>query len=125
MRKLYGPTPAATFGPRALKVVRQAMVDAGWTRRYINRQVGCLRHVFKWGVENELVRPAVHQGLTAVAGLKRGKGGAREAEPVTPVPDEHVYAIEPHTSRQVWAMVELQLVTGMRSGEVTAMRPVD
>ena len=42
-----------------------------------------------------------------------------------PVPEPRVYAIKSHVSRQVWAMVELQLLTGMRNGEVTAMRPVD
>src|SRR5688500_17423448 len=37
LKRLYGPTPAGAFGPRALKVVRQAMIDAQWTRRYVNR----------------------------------------------------------------------------------------
>ena len=63
LNKLDGPTSAAAFGPRALKVVRQAAIDAGWARRYVNRQTGRLRHVFKSGVENELVPPPSIRGL--------------------------------------------------------------
>jgi integrase len=76
---------------------------------------------FKWAVENELVAPSVHLGLKAVAGLRKGRSGAKEGQPVRPVAEDQVEAIRPHVSRQVWAMVELQRVTGMRSGEVTAM----
>ncbi len=50
---------------------------------------------------------------------------ARESEPVRPVPDEHVDAIRPFVSRQIGAMIELQRLTGMRSGEVAAMRGRD
>src|SRR5262249_30658156 len=49
----------------------------------------------------------------------------RERPPVRPVEDERVDAVRPHVSRQVWAMVELQRLTGMRSGEVVIMRTGD
>lgn len=39
-----------------------------------------------------------------------------------PVPDAHVDAIKDHVSEQVWAMIELLRLTGMRPGEVCAMR---
>ena len=42
-----------------------------------------------------------------------------------PVGDELVNAVRPHVPRQVWAMVELQRLTGARSGEVVIMRPCD
>ena len=42
-----------------------------------------------------------------------------------PVPDGFVDAIRPYVSRQVWAMIELQRLTGMRPGEVAVMRGVD
>lgn len=125
LRRLYGTTPAAHFGPLALKAVREEMIRLGWCRNVVNRQTSRLRQVFKWGTENELVPALVIHGLAAVAGLRRGRSKARETEDVRPVPDAHVYAIKPHVSRPVWAMIELQLLTGMRSGEVTSMRPVD
>jgi integrase len=123
--RLYGHSPAAAFRPKALKAVRQSMVDAGLARGTINQRVGRIVHLFKWAVAEELVPPAVHHGLRAVQGLRKGRTAARETEPVRPVPDAHVDAIRPHVSRQVWAMVDLQRLSGMRPGEVCTMRTAD
>lgn len=125
LRRLYGHTLAAQFGPLALKAVREEMIRIGWCRKRINRQVGRVKHIFKWSVENELVPPAVFHGLQAVAGLRVGRSDARESEPVRPVADVAVEAVIPLVSRQVAAMIRLQQLTGMRSGEVTQMRGVD
>jgi len=125
LRRLYGPTPAKDFGPLALKAVRQAYIDAGLCRREVNRRTGLVVRFFKWAVENERVPPSVHHGLRAVAGLRKGRSGVREAPPVKPVPDAFVDAIRPHVARQVWAMIELQRLTGMRPGEVVIMRACD
>lgn len=78
--------------------------------------------MFKWATENELVEPSVYHGLQAVGGLKRGRSDARETDPVRPVPVEHVDAVLPLVSVQVAAMIRLQLLTGMRPGEVRLMR---
>ena len=78
--------------------------------------------MFKWGVANELIPASVHHALLAVGGLRLGRCQARESEPVRPVPVEHVNAVLPHVSPQVAAMVRLQLLTGMRPGEVVVMR---
>jgi integrase len=125
LRQLYGHTPAAKFGPLGLKAVRQAMIEADICRLEVNRRTGRIVRAFKWAVENELIPPAIHQGLKAVSWLRRGRSEARESEPVKPVPEPSVDAIRPHVARQVWAMVELQRVTGMRPGEVTIMRGAD
>ena len=50
---------------------------------------------------------------------------ARETKPIRPVADADVDAIRLHVGRQVWAMIELQRLTGMRPGEVTRMRTGD
>jgi integrase len=76
-------------------------------------------------VENELVPPMNHHALQAVAGLKQGRCDAPESEPVMPVHDDAVEAILPHVAPQVRAMIEIQLLTGMRPGEVCAMRTCD
>jgi integrase len=125
LRQLYGYTSARDFGPLALKAIRQAMVGSGLCRNEVNKRVGRIVRAFKWGVENEMVPPAVHQGLKAVAGLRKGRSEARESTPVRPVPDTHVDAVRPRVSRQVWAMIELQRLTGMRPGEVITMRSCD
>jgi len=60
-----------------------------------------------------------------VAGLLRGREGARETEPVKTVPEAHVAAVLPYVSMPVRAMIELQGLTGMRPGEVASMRGMD
>jgi integrase len=125
LRHLYGQTPAAEFGPLALKAVRRAMVEADICRLEVNRRTGRIVRAFKWAVENELVPPSVHQALKAVAWLRKGRTEARESPPVKPVPEPFVDAVRPHVPRQVWAMVELQRLTGMRPGEVVTMRTCD
>lgn len=125
VRQLYGRTQAEEFGPLALKAVRQKMIDAGWIRVSINRHVGRVRHMFKWGAANELLPASVWQGLQAVSGLQSGRSEAAESKPVGTVPDAFVDAIREHIASQVWAMIELQRCTGARPGEVCIMRVCD
>src|SRR5262249_10514961 len=67
---------------------------------------------------------AVFQGLQCVTGIPRGRGLARETAPVRPVPEAFVEAIRDHVLPEVWAMIELQRLTGMRPGEGCTMRAI-
>jgi integrase len=125
VRRLYGSSPVHGFGPLALKAVRKEMIRAGGCRTEINRRVGRIVRMFKWGVSEELVPPSVHEALRSVAGLRKGRSAAREKPPVRPVSDGDVEAIRPFVGRRIWAMVELQRLTGMRPGEVVIMRAAD
>lgn len=122
---LYGRAHVGEFGPSQLKGVRQAMIDSNLCRRTINNRINRIRRVFKWGVENEFVPAEILHGLQTIAPLKLGRCNVREAEPVKPVPE---YLIEPVlklVAPQVAAMIRLQLLTGMRPGEVMQMRACD
>ena len=123
--ELYGDAPAASFTTTNLRAVRQTLIDRKLARTHINGICARIRRIFKWGASRDRVPPAVFQALQAVEGLRRGRSGARETEPVRPAPDAHVDAIRPFVSSVVWGMVELQRLTGMRSGEVTIMRGAD
>jgi integrase len=101
------------------------MIDSGLCRNTINQRIGRIVHVFKWAASEELVPASVHQALKTVSGLQKGRTEARESEPVKPVPEAYVEAIRPFVSRQVWAMIEIQRLTGMRPGEVCVMRTCD
>ena len=125
LRHLYGHTPAKDFGPLALKAVRQAFIGSGLCRTEVNRRTSLVVRSFRWASENELVPPATYHGLKSVPWLRKGRSAVREAEPVRPVPEASVDAIRPHVAPQVWAMVELQRLTGMRPGEVVSMRSRD
>lgn len=110
------------FGPSKLKKVRESMVAAGIVRKSINCNIGRIKRMFKWAVENELVEPRIFQALSAVSGLRFGRSDARDNPPVSTVSDEHIQAIKPFVGRHVWAMVQVQLHTGMRPGEVRLLR---
>ena len=125
LRRSHGTSSAASFGPLALKAVRTQMIALGWCRKSINKQISRIKLTFRWAVENELVPPSIHHALLAVRGLSRGRTNARESLPVRPVPDEQIAAIEPFVSRQVWALIQLQLLTGARAGELVRLRGVD
>jgi hypothetical protein len=125
LRQLHGTAPAPEFGPMALKQVRQAMIDAGRSRKLINKDVNRIRQMFGWTVENELIPVDLVLALREVKGLRRGRSTARETAPVQPVSDEHVRAMLPQLSPQVAAMVQLQLLCGARPQEFIAMRPCE
>ena len=48
LRKLFGHTPVDQFGPKALKQVRQAMIDEGLARKVINQRIGRIKRLFKY-----------------------------------------------------------------------------
>ena len=120
---LDGNIPARQFGPKRLKLVREVMVKADYCRTSINKLVGCIKRMFRWAVENEYVTPEVHAALAAVAGLKRGRAEARESKPVKPVAEGTVSNTLAYLTPTVTAMVQLQLLTGARPGEVCKIRP--
>ena len=125
VRRLYGHTPAHAFGPLALRAVREEMVRSGLCRTTVNARVNRARRLFKWAVGVELLPPSVYQALQAVPGLLRGRSEAPEAEPVQPVPEEHVERTLPFLPAPVRAMVRLQHLTGCRSGEAMVIRAID
>lgn len=125
LKQLYGHTIACQFSPIGLKALRKSMIESGLCRNAINQRIGRVVHVFKWAASEELVSASVYQALKTVSGLQKGRTEARESEPVKPVPETLVDATRPFVSRQVWAMVEIQRLTGMRPGEVCLMRACD
>jgi integrase len=125
LRRLYGGTIARDFGARALQNVRQSMIEAGHSRKYINDNVNRIRRLFKCAVSEELLPVAVHQALQTVSGLRARQSSARESKRVLPVPPDVVEATLPYVLPQVAAMASIQHLSGARPGEVCIMRPCD
>jgi integrase len=101
------------------------MVDAGLARRTVNQRTAGIIRLFGHAVKNEMIPASVHHALKAVGGLRAGRSGAREAKIIRPATDAIVEAVRPFVTRQGWAMIELQRLAGMRSGEVAIMRSAD
>lgn len=150
MRDLFGDTLAGEFGPLALKTVRGAMVKhkvtretkvkdhatgktrivqkvlkEGLARSLINKQVGRIKAIFKWGVGEELLAGEVYHRLACVTGLRKGEAGARESAPIRPVSQAVVEKTLPHLPSVVADMVKVQRLSGARPGEIVQLRACD
>ncbi|MFN3194238.1 MAG: tyrosine-type recombinase/integrase [Aureliella sp.] len=126
----YFDEPAAEFGPLKLKSVRDRMVQCTvkhsgrpYSRQYVNRLVSRICRMFRWAAENEIVGVDIYRALANVPGLKRGRTNAIEAPKVMPVDIEIVEKTLEHCTPVVADMVRLQLLAGMRPGEVCALTP--
>lgn len=121
LKELFGSTLASEFGPRALKMVRDKMIDdgvesrGGLNRKYINDHVSIIKRMFRGAVSDELVDVAVYQALNTVENIrKRRDMRVKESRKVRPVPETHVNAVLPYVVPQVAAMIQIQSLTGMR-----------
>jgi len=134
LRQHYGTEAASNFGPKKLRALREAMIVGDvngdpprqpWSRGYINQQVQRIRRLFRWAASHEMISAEVYQTLDTIEPLKRGRTKAREGRKIKPVPIEQLDAVRPYLNRQIRALVELQLLTGARPGELLRMRPID
>ena len=122
---LYGHAPARDFGPLALDACRQKLVAQGLARSSVNKLVGAIRLMFKWGASRQMIPGTVPHALASLAGLRKGRSAAIEPEPIGPVAEAVVEKSLAHMVAPVAAMVRLQALTGMRPGEVVIMRTRD
>ncbi len=125
LRRLYGSSPAAEFSPLKLQDCRQVWIERGLARKTVNSYVSTTKRIFKWASAQEKVPGETYQALQSVGGIKRGRTNAAETAKVQPVADKDIEAIRPFVSRQIWALVQLQLLTAARGGELVKLRPVD
>ncbi len=125
LRSLYGSTAVKDFGPVNLKACRGEFVKQGLSRGECNRRTNLIKQCFRWAAENELAPRGLYHDLCAVRGLQKGRCEAHDPAPVGPVPAAIVERTIEHLSATVAAMVRIQLLTGMRPGELVAMRACD
>jgi integrase len=125
LRLIYGETSAAEFGPLALRAMQEHWASKGLSRTTVNRYIGMLKRMFRWAVSRELVPASVWHGLDAVEGLRAGRSPARDAKVIVPVSDSDIAAIREFVPPAVWTLIQLQLLTGARSGELVNLRPCD
>jgi integrase len=110
------------FGPKKLKEVRDDMIALGWSRSTINKSVNRIKLCFAWAASEELIPSDIAMGLKTVTGLRRDRTAAKEKAPIGPVADDRVDAVIAVVAERVADICRLMRLTGMRPGEVLAMR---
>ena len=124
------------FGPRVLhafQVWLAADPHRQWSRVTINRYTDQVIAMFKHAQLHELVPrgSTIWQDLKAVEHLRRGRSPApgmapaREPRKIPPVADDIIEATLTVAHPILADMIRLQRLTGMRPGEVVAIRPSD
>jgi integrase len=123
----HGFELVGSFGPRKPKAIRDGWVAAGIVRSQVNQRTLRVRRCFARGVGEELVPAEVLVTLRAVAGLREGRTSAVEGEGGRQVDIDHVERVLPLGDPRIATMIRLQLLSGMRPGEVVqmAMRAID
>jgi integrase len=125
LRQLYAHCEASAFGPLSLRAIQGHLVERRLARGVINSRINRIRRVFKWAASFDLVPALVHHALMTVPGIRQGRANVRDTEPVKPVVLDHVHKALPFMPPPVRAMVNVQLLTGCRAGEVMSMRAID
>jgi integrase len=125
LNRLYAHDPVAEIGPKALRQCQDEWVRGGIVRKSINKMTGTMKRMWRWMVAEELVHPVCRDRLEAVEGLRLGRTAAKESPPVQPANRADVEAILPHVPPAIAAVIQLQMLTGARCGELLAMKPAD
>ncbi|MEM6692880.1 MAG: site-specific integrase [Planctomycetota bacterium] len=125
VRRLYGRHPAVDFGPLALKAIRNEWIRAGHSRGTINKNVQRIVRAFRWAASEELIPVTIPQALATVKGLKKGRTRAKETKPILSIDLAIVERTMACLCGVVQDMIRVQLLTGMRPGEVCSIRPMD
>ena len=122
LRVSFGTMPADEFSSRHLTELREEMGRTGWSRKYINSQVGRIRNMFRWAIDMEHIEGSKYQKLLAMRNIRMGAPGHRETDKVMPAPEADVLAAIAHMPPVLADVLRLHLLTGARPKELLTMR---
>lgn len=122
LRDMFGDCAASELTHRDMLAVRDAFIRRGWSRPVVNSAIWTVKAMWSWALDEGLISAAVKGELTQVKGLKRGRSDAPEPPPVRPVDDATLEATIAELTPATADMVRVHRFTGMRPGEICAMR---
>lgn len=148
LKEGYGKLPVREFGPKKLQELRLKMtyprirtktikdengrfikrnVEYVLSQRTINQRTAIIIRVFSWANAEEIIPPEFPIGasLKQVKPIKNARMGVTPPKTIRPASIEDFNAVIKHMSRQTCSIVELMLLTGMRSNDACIMRPMD
>lgn len=126
----FGHFRVSQFGMTELRRLREVMhkrTERGrlLCRNEINRLMREVTRFWKWAASMELAPAEIYAKCQTLEPLKRGRSKAPETAPVTTVDMKHVEAVKMRVCASVRALIDLQLLTGARPGELVGLRAAD
>ena len=97
------------------------LVECGWTRGTVNASMSRIRRIFKHAIANELIDASILQRLQCVAPLLAGRTEAHDNAPRTAVESADIEAVRLLVTPLVRDLIDVQRLTGARSGELLAL----
>lgn len=125
VKEVYGQRPAVQFGPNLLRGIRQCWISGKLARKTVNDYTAEIKRMFKWAVSYEMIPESVYSALNTLDGLRAGRSEVKETAPVLPVADDDIKKAKEKAPGPVVALIDLQLLTGARPGELVSLRPCD
>lgn len=123
--RLFGALSVDQFLPPQLKAVRAEIVKAGLCRRTANKRAQQLTRLIQWAVEEGHATPDQWHRLKAVEPIHQGQYGAKDMPAKRPVSLDHFERTAEYLRPEQRDAARVLLLTGMRTGELLAMRPQD
>lgn len=99
--------------------------DRRYTRQQINKIISKVKRFFRWCCQREMLPAENYHKLLCVQCVEFGRSSAPESEEILPVPRSVVELTLPYLNPTVAAMVQTQMLCGMRPAEVCIMRGID
>jgi len=129
LRAVAGNKPVDQLDADMLYAVQQREIERGISRRIINDRVNLIRRCCKWAASPPrrfLTREQIHD-LSLIDGLRRGRCDAPEGKGIAPVGWADVCATievaeQTDAGFELARAIEVHWNTGMRPGELVAMR---
>jgi integrase len=122
---LYRDILATSFGPNALRNVRQLWINDNLSISTINTRVGIIKRIFQWAASNEMLPVTAYQALATLPGLRRGRGFGKDPVPRETIPLDVIDKTLDYLSAPLCAAIRIQLYTGARPSEILALKRGD
>jgi integrase len=116
---------AAEIRVRDIEEVRDLMIKAGWSRKYVNGSIGRIKRLFNWATEKEIVPAGVSGAIARMKGLQAFRSNARETTDVPAVGDDMIEATLAQLSPENADMVRVARLCGCRPGELINMNAAE
>ncbi len=120
--EMFHSRPANSMTRADIRAFQTALVERGLARKTINDRVGCAKHIFKWGVDYDLIEPETYARVGSLRPLEAGRSAARETEPIQPVDDFDIKITAANASQVVADMIFVLRYSAMRPGEIFQLR---